>query len=159
VVKRWDEKTDYQFFQLGTGLPTNSVYEIYRDRSASKITISSFEKKDQHAIGTLVCNNGIVSGFHCGNISDNRFKPNPQGGCGGRGLICANTWVKVNYGDATDKCTYGDSGGPAYANNRAYGIISLAHFDDTKCHYLVYTPISYLTDDYQSENMRVLTTP
>jgi hypothetical protein len=74
---------------------------------------------DETRLGRRVCKTGVTTGKTCGKIQDKHYSPSyvPQSG----------RFLK------TDGCLQpGDSGGAAFRNNRAYGIVS-GMKKDTKC--------------------------
>lgn len=65
--------------------------------------------------GTTVCKFGVTTGRTCGSIKDAEFAANWNGEAG--------TYVQVVSLDGTVMNKGGDSGGPVYAGNSAYGLV------------------------------------
>lgn len=65
--------------------------------------------------GTTVCKFGVTTGRTCGSIKDAEFAANWKGEAG--------TYVQVVSLDGTVMNKGGDSGGPVYAGNSAYGLV------------------------------------
>jgi len=69
--------------------------------------------------GTYVCHNGANSGYSCGNVYDRYWNMNNSCGQTGTGF-CNNTYVQVKGSNLN--CAPGDSGGPWYYGQSAYGV-------------------------------------
>jgi hypothetical protein len=69
-------------------------------------------------VGGFVCHRGKTTGYSCGTIVSKTFQPTWANAC--FGVTCASVWIRVQ--GANLKCYPGDSGGPWFLNNTAYGI-------------------------------------
>jgi len=96
--------------------------------------------------GEFVCHYGESSGYSCATVELTDYAP-PGGLCGGP---CSPTWVTVK-GPA---CITGDSGGPVFSGNVAFGIAKGINRDEAgRC--LFYY---YMSTDYLPQPWRLLTT-
>jgi hypothetical protein len=95
--------------------------------------------------GEFVCHYGESSGYSCATVELTDYAP-PGGLCGGP---CSPTWVTVK-GPA---CITGDSGGPVFSGNVAFGIAKGINRDEAgRC--LFYY---YMSTDYLPQPWRLLT--
>jgi len=96
--------------------------------------------------GEFVCHYGESSGYSCATVELTDYAP-PGALCGGP---CSPTWVTVK-GPA---CITGDSGGPVFSGNVAFGIAKGINRDEAgRC--LFYY---YMSTDYLPQPWRLLTT-
>lgn len=114
-----------------TADPAFTMRNLAYDGSSHRY-IYSGRHRDNQSVGEYVCKYGKETGRSCGNIVDKNFKP---------GLYFSNTWIKVGHGDDDDFIDEGDSGGPWFVGNVAYGITSAGHNGDA-----VYMAINYIED-------------
>ncbi len=74
--------------------------------------------------GQIACHTGMASGTSCGTVDNVYFKPTYNGACldsdWGLSVDCHNLFVRVQ-GSTLRQCV-GDSGGPWFRRNTAYGI-------------------------------------
>ncbi len=74
--------------------------------------------------GQIACHTGMASGTSCGTVDNVYFKPTYNLACRdsewGLSVACHNQFVSVNGGELR-QC-FGDSGGPWFRRNTAYGI-------------------------------------
>lgn len=87
--------------------------------------------RDQQAIGAYVCKWGMTSGRTCGYIQSKSVAPSYV-------TSAASTFVRVNGGVTLP----GDSGGPWFIEDLAYGITSGRFLDDNDG---IYMPINYIS--------------
>lgn len=80
-----------------------------------KLTITDEASLADMTPGTTVCKFGVTTGRTCGSIKDAEFAANWNGEAG--------TYVQVVSLDGTVMNKGGDSGGPVYAGNSAYGLV------------------------------------
>jgi hypothetical protein len=87
----------------------NPNYHIHNDSASS--------------LGQILCQTGRTTGTHCGEVDDLGEEISPD--------LNGVTFTLKNMGEL-DPCEAepGDSGGPLYKNNKAYGIHSAAGFND-----------------------------
>jgi streptogrisin C len=87
--------------------------------------------------GDFVCHRGERTGYSCGEVELTDYAP-PGDLCGGP---CAPDWVTVRGAD----CGGGDSGGPVFSGDVAFGIMKGATWDRTgKCGFYYYMSLDYL---------------
>ncbi|HEY0413876.1 MAG TPA: hypothetical protein VGD66_12130 [Allosphingosinicella sp.] len=87
--------------------------------------------------GDLVCHRGERSGYSCAEVELTDYAP-PGDLCGGP---CAPVWVTV----AGPSCGGGDSGGPVFLGNIAYGIVKGGTYGRTgACAFYYYMSLDYL---------------
>lgn len=104
--------------------------------SGTTRSITSTKHRNDQAIGGYVCKYGMTTGYTCGYISAKNICPSwvPS---------CAATYIRVNntagYGDLSSG---GDSGGPWFLNNTAYGSHGGAPGDDPND--AIYMAVNYI---------------
>ncbi len=87
--------------------------------------------------GDFVCHRGEHTGYSCGEVEFTDYAP-PGTLCGGP---CAPSWVTVRGAD----CGGGDSGGPVFSGDTAFGIMKGATWDrNGKCGFYYYMSLDYL---------------
>jgi hypothetical protein len=87
--------------------------------------------------GDFVCHRGEHTGYSCGEVELTDYAP-PGTLCGGP---CAPDWVTVRGAD----CGGGDSGGPVFSGDVAFGIMKGAAWDrNGKCGFYYYMSLDYL---------------
>lgn len=82
-----------------------------RDGSGSIRNVFSRTDRDQMSVGDSVCHSGMTSGGGCGEIDGRSFDPD------GSGSAFNATFIRVR----NDNTSGGDSGGPWFLGNSAYG--------------------------------------
>ena len=87
--------------------------------------------------GDFVCHRGERTGYSCGEVELTDYAP-PGDLCGGP---CAPDWVTVGGAD----CGGGDSGGPIFSGDVAFGIMKGGTWDRAgKCRFYYYMSLDYL---------------
>ena len=87
--------------------------------------------------GDFVCHYGSSSGYSCATVELTDYAP-PGELCGGP---CSPTWVTVK----GPSCVPGDSGGPVFSGDVAFGIAKGINRDETgKCEFYYYMSTDYL---------------
>jgi hypothetical protein len=71
-------------------------------------------------LGDYVCHYGYYTGNSCGTVVSEFFDPGNICGTTGHG-DCLAAWIKVTGSQLA--CGHGDSGGPLYANEAAFGVL------------------------------------
>lgn len=122
---------------------TNEVYADYTRE------ITGTRSTNQQAIGTYVCKRGMATGYGCGYIVHTYYLPDDDAHTCIPDPDCSfvDTWIRIHR-DGTDLAEPGDSGGPVFKNNIAYGTIAFQLGDDA-----IYMPIDFMV----SEGLLVLT--
>jgi streptogrisin C len=97
--------------------------------------VSGTRHRDSQPIGTFVCKFGMTTGRTCGTIKSRHYAPSYV-------TNAASTFIRVAEGNVR-LSDHGDSGGPWYIENLAYGIHSgFPGDDDTDA---LYMPINYIS--------------
>jgi hypothetical protein len=92
--------------------------------------------------GDFVCHRGERTGYTCGEVELTDFAP-PGDLCGGP---CAASWVTV----AGPGCGGGDSGGPVFAGDTAFGIMKGGTWTkDGRCAFYYYMSLDYLPEGWR----------
>lgn len=113
----WNQRVagayDIQFNAAGTHTVRNWIYAGGANR-----TITGKMTWGQQAVGNFVCKQGRTTGYTCGYIVDKNYTY--QG---------ASTWIRVHR-DGVNLSEGGDSGGPWFTANTAYGVHAAGVGDD-----------------------------
>ena len=119
---------------------------FYSNRGAGALRrVETWRAVASTRAGDFVCHYGESSGYSCATVELTDYAP-PGTLCGGP---CSPTWVTVG-GPA---CKQGDSGGPVFSGNVAFGLAKGINRDDSgRC--LFYY---YMSTDYLPAPWRVLT--
>lgn len=136
-----DQNSDMQWHVVGSGLPS-PLAEIYGSSAVSGTIIMFRRARSTANIGTPVCHRGATTGYSCGTITSISTTTDPVA-CGLD--PCASTWVEIT--GPTLACSQGDSGGPIFNGNAAYGIVSAADYAGIlprQCSAIVYMSLDYL---------------
>jgi len=92
--------------------------------------------------GDFVCHRGERTGYTCGEVELTDFAP-PGELCGGP---CAASWVTVG----GPGCGGGDSGGPVFAGDTAFGIMKGGTWDrNGRCAFYYYMSLDYLPEGWR----------
>jgi streptogrisin C len=94
--------------------------QFYADSATVPRSLTGSRLQTSTAIGNQVCHRGTTTGYSCGLVSATNYKPSYVGACGA--VTCDSVWVKVD-GDANTACSKGDSGGPVFASQTAFGLL------------------------------------
>jgi len=119
---------------------------FYADRRAGSLRpLATWRNRDSTRAGDFVCHYGESSGYSCAEVELTDYAP-PGTLCGGP---CSPTWVTVK----GPSCVAGDSGGPVFSGEVAFGIAKgVNRSADGQC--LFYY---YMSTDYLPEPWRLLT--
>ena len=111
-VGQWGART--QDVQVHVG-PSGQLPLFYADRRSGALRrLAGARSRLSTRAGEWLCHYGESSGYSCAEVELTQFAP-PGLLCGG---TCAPTWVSVRTGD----CRSGDSGGPVFSGDVAFGI-------------------------------------
>ena len=94
---------------------THTVTNQFKASSGTRNCTGTVSRSSQ-SVGGYVCKQGKTTGYTCGTISDKSFLPSSS--------TCSThnaTFIRVE-GGSTDLSSGGDSGGPWFLGNSAYGI-------------------------------------
>jgi len=93
--------------------------------------INATRHRNSQALNSFVCKYGKTTGYGCGYIIDKNYQPTTPGSWG-------STFIRVHR-DGVDLAEGGDSGGPWFREDTAYGIMKSEIGDDA-----VYMAINYV---------------
>lgn len=107
--------------------------------------VTGTQIRNNQAIGSYVCKNGMTTGYTCGYIESKSYKPSYV-------TSAASTFVRVD-GRTVNLSEGGDSGGPWFVETLAYGVHSGTPGGDGND--ALYMPIDYISSLF----VTVLSTP
>ncbi len=119
--------------------PGFNVRNLAYDGTNNRLILSS-KHRDYQTLNEYVCKYGWASGYSCGNIIDKSFDP---------GGAMNNTLIRVHNDDGVHLSEGGDSGGPWFSVNTAYGLHVGGIGDDAyymAINYIDYLGLSVLTN-------------
>lgn len=112
------------------------LFYLDRDRKAARAPAGQRSRAATRA-GDWVCHVGQRTGYSCAEVELTDYSP-PGELCGGP---CAPTWVTV----AGPACGGGDSGGPVFSGDVAYGIMKGGTWEKSgRCSFYYYMSLDYL---------------
>lgn len=111
---------------------------FYADRAAGSLrAVDTWRNAASTRAGDFLCHYGESSGYSCATVELTDYAP-PGELCGGP---CSPTWITVK-GPA---CVPGDSGGPVFSGDVAFGIAKGINRDDAgRCLFYYYMSTDYL---------------
>jgi hypothetical protein len=111
---------------------------FYSDRQAGTLRqVETWRNVASTRAGDFVCHYGESSGYSCATVELTDYAP-PGNLCGGP---CSPTWVTVK----GPSCVPGDSGGPVFSGDVAFGIAKGINRDDGgRCEFYYYMSTDYL---------------
>jgi hypothetical protein len=118
--------------------------EFYADSTTTARVLTGRRLRSSTAAGDQVCHRGATTGYSCGYVQLTNYTPTYAGACGT--VSCSAVWVLVD-GDANTACYSGDSGGPVFASQTAFGLLKGASFSGTakgQCNYFIYMSTDFL---------------
>jgi len=95
--------------------------------------------------GSNICHNGQTTGKSCGEVDSIKYRPTHSLGCGT--AVCNAVFVTVKGPNLA--CAGGDSGGPWYATNTAFGIHSAGSSRGVlpgQCDLAIYSSVDYASE-------------
>ena len=127
----------YQDVQIN-GSPNSSQPSFYADRGMDSLRrLVTWRNRDSTRAGDFVCHYGESSGYSCATVELTDYAP-PGELCGGP---CEPTWVTVK----GPNCIPGDSGGPVFSGEIAFGIAKGINRDSSgRCNFYYYMSTDYL---------------
>ena len=116
---------------------------FYADRGADSLRpVTTWRNRDSTRAGDFVCHFGESSGFSCAEVELTDYAP-PGTLCGGP---CEPTWVTVR----GPSCVPGDSGGPVFSGDVAFGIAKgINRTPSGQCRFYYYMSTDYLPDPWR----------
>jgi hypothetical protein len=145
--KRDDANQDFAWYAESFHYEYNRVWDgLYlREITSTKPRLEM--------VGGTVCHFGRGSGLSCGVVDDIHFDPGM--GCNGP---CDDVWVLI-WDDPGLKCWFGDSGGPFFQGNTAWGTAKSSQLGSNPddCGSMVFMSVGAL--NWDGVNTRLLLTP
>ncbi len=130
----FDADQDFQWHTT----PQTEVPEFYADLITSARVLTGRRLRSSTAVGNTTCHRGATSGYSCGSVQSTTYQPTYAGAC--NGFTCTSTYISVTGTGLT--CAGGDSGGPWFNGQTAFGIHKAGN---TPCTLAVYTSTDYLS--------------
>jgi len=105
-------------------------------------TLSHSRPRASIRAGDAICRRGETSGYSCSQVELTHYSP-PGDLCGG---ACAPVWITV----PGPSCRGGDSGGPIFSGNVAFGIIKGGNYSRSgTCNFYYFMSTDYLPDGWR----------
>ncbi|HEX8210308.1 MAG TPA: hypothetical protein VF584_08970 [Longimicrobium sp.] len=140
VAERFDADEDVQWHTT-----THDEYpEFYADLTTSARVLTGRRLRSSTAAGNTTCHRGMTTGYSCGSVQSTTYQPTYAGAC--NGFTCTATYITVT--GAGLACAGGDSGGPWFNGQTAFGIHKAGASSGTgagQCSLAVYMSTDYLT--------------
>ncbi len=117
--------------------------EFYASSSTVRRTVTSQTFRSAVANGDFVCHRGSTTGYSCGNVQNRSYRPTYANAC--PGTTCDAVWIQVSGTDL--RCFPGDSGGPWFLVNSAYGVYkgqSSSGSGAGQCTWAIFTSVTYI---------------
>jgi hypothetical protein len=117
--------------------------EFYADLTTSARILTGRRLRSSTAIGDAVCHRGLGSGYSCGSVQSTTYQP-IFGAC--NVFTCTSTYIKVSGPNLA--CTDGDSGGPFFNGQTAFGIMKTGSFTGSapgQCNFATYMSTDYIS--------------
>jgi len=124
--------------------PLTEVPEFYADLTTTARTLTGRRLYSSTAVGNTVCHRGKTTGYSCGSVESTTHQPTYAGACGS--VACASTYIRVSGPNLA--CFDGDSGGPWFNGQTAFGIMKSASFTGTapgQCNFGTYMSTDYIS--------------
>ena len=132
---QWGART--QDVQVNVGATAQQPLFYADRRSGALRTLAGARSRLSTRAGEWLCHYGESSGYSCSEVELTNFAP-PGQLCGG---ACAPTWVTVR----TPDCRSGDSGGPVFSGDVAFGITKGGSGGRaTRCNFYFYMSTDFL---------------
>jgi hypothetical protein len=126
----------YRDVQLN-GSPNSDQPLFYSNRGAGTLRqLVSWRNVASTRAGDFVCHYGEGSGYSCATVELTDYAP-PGDLCGGP---CSPTWITVK----GPNCVPGDSGGPVFSGEIAFGIAKGVNNSNGRCLFYYYMSTDYL---------------
>jgi streptogrisin C len=130
----FDADQDFQWHTT----PLTEVPEFYADLTTSARVLTGRRLRSSTAVGNTTCHRGATSGYSCGSVQSTTYQPTYAGAC--NGFTCTSTYISVTGSGLA--CAGGDSGGPWFNGQTAFGIHKAG---DSPCTISIYTSTDYLS--------------
>jgi hypothetical protein len=124
------------------GSPNSPDPFFYSNRGAGTLRrVVTWRNVASTRAGDFVCHYGESSGYSCATVELTDYAP-PGDLCGGP---CSPTWVTVR----GPTCVPGDSGGPVFSGEVAFGIAKGINGQSGRCEFYYYMSTDYLPDGWR----------
>ncbi len=135
MIGAWGAR--YQDVQIHVGAGTLPPL-FFADKAKTQLrTLATWHNRESTRAGDMVCHRGERTGYSCAEVEYVDFAP-PGDLCAGP---CTPTWVAVRGPD----CRGGDSGGPVFVGNTAFGLVKGSSYTaDGRCRLYYYMSTDYL---------------
>jgi len=132
----------YQDVQIN-GSPDSPLPLFYSNRGAGTLRrLATWRNVASTRAGDFVCHYGESSGYSCSTVELTDYAP-PGDLCGGP---CSPTWVTVK----GPSCVPGDSGGPVFSGEIAFGIAKgINRASSGQCLFYYYMSTDYLPEPWR----------
>jgi hypothetical protein len=126
---------------------------FYANRGAGELrAVQTWRNLASTRAGDFVCHYGESSGYSCATVELTDYAP-PGDLCGGP---CSPTWVTVS----GPSCVPGDSGGPVFSGDVAFGIAKGINRDEAgRCLFYYYMSTDYLPPPWRLLTVSDVTSP
>ena len=132
MVGAWGAR--YQDIQIHVG--PDAMPPLF-EAGAGLRSVSTWRNRTSLRAGDIVCHQGITSGYSCAEVVAPDYAP-PGDLCAGP---CPATWVAV----AGPNCAHGDSGGPVFLGEVAFGLVKGGSYrPDGACSLYYFMSTDYL---------------
>jgi streptogrisin C len=127
----------YRDVQINGSADSPDPYFYSNQAAGSLRAVETWRSAASARAGDFVCHYGTSSGYSCATVELTDYAP-PGDLCGGP---CSPTWVTVK----GPSCVPGDSGGPVFVGDVAFGIAKGINRDDSgQCEFYYYMSTDYL---------------
>ena len=142
----------YRDVQINGSADSPDPY-FYANRGAGDVrAVETWRSVASTRAGDFVCHYGESSGYSCATVELTDYAP-PGDLCGGP---CSPTWVTVS----GPSCVPGDSGGPVFSGDVAFGIAKGINRDDSgRCLFYYYMSTDYLPPPWRLLTVSDVTSP
>lgn len=142
----------YQDIQINLA-PEADAPLFYANRGVDSLRrVTTWRNRDSTRAGDFVCHFGESSGYSCATVELTDYAP-PGDLCGGP---CEPTWVTVR----GPNCIPGDSGGPVFSGEVAFGIAKgINRTPSGQCNFYYYMSTDYLPQPWRLMTVHDLTAP
>lgn len=141
VSESLDADADVQWHTTAS----TEVPEFYADLTTTARVLTGRRLRSSTAVGNTVCHRGKTTGYSCGSVASITHQPAYTNACGG--VTCSALFIRVEGPDL--RCYGGDSGGPFFNGQTAFGIHKSVVASGTgtgQCTYAVYMSTDYISD-------------
>jgi len=124
--------------------PHDEYPEFYADSTTTPRILTGRRLRSSTAPGDAVCHRGLTTGYSCGTVQSTTYQPTYTNAC--NGFTCSSTWITVTGPNLA--CYPGDSGGPWFNGQTAFGILKGTSQTGTaqgQCNFAIYMSTDYIS--------------